>query len=228
MWSPKKTHTCDTYMSTYWYLLLWGARGYYIYAIVLLSTPNPNTDAKCFSHSRNPEIISIAMMGNYVCEPPSRQAMVALYVFLEYLTHSNPVTNTDDPALTLDYKLYGHCQINLVTPEHNKTFPESPGPATLHELMYWDHWVSAHIYIICISICIKCLLTFTQSRKNIHTNIQTRYFWCMDCVTSVSHPGYLRPAHTSSGADPGGGPGPPLSESLGIDFYSGYRKKIQV
>ena len=31
-----------------------------------------------------------------------------------------------------------------------------------------------------------------------------------------------------SGADPGGGgggPGPPLSESLGIDFYSGYRKK---
>ena len=23
----------------------------------------------------------------------------------------------------------------------------------------------------------------------------------------------------------GGGPGPPLSESLGIDFYSGYRKK---
>ena len=34
-----------------------------------------------------------------------------------------------------------------------------------------------------------------------------------------------------SGADPGGGgggPGPPLSESLGIDFYSGYRKKIQV
>ena len=30
------------------------------------------------------------------------------------------------------------------------------------------------------------------------------------------------------GADPGGGPGgpgPPLSESLGIDFYSGYRKK---
>ena len=25
-----------------------------------------------------------------------------------------------------------------------------------------------------------------------------------------------------------GGPGPPLSESLGIDFYSGYRKKIQV
>ena len=34
-----------------------------------------------------------------------------------------------------------------------------------------------------------------------------------------------------AGADPGGGPGgpgPPLSESLGIDFYSGYRKKIQV
>ena len=31
-------------------------------------------------------------------------------------------------------------------------------------------------------------------------------------------------------ADPGGagGPGPPLSESFGIDFYSGYRKKIQV
>ena len=30
-----------------------------------------------------------------------------------------------------------------------------------------------------------------------------------------------------TGADPGGGPGgpPPLSESLGIDFYSGYRKK---
>ena len=27
---------------------------------------------------------------------------------------------------------------------------------------------------------------------------------------------------------PGGGGGPPLSESLGIDFYSGFRKKIQV
>ena len=30
------------------------------------------------------------------------------------------------------------------------------------------------------------------------------------------------------GADPGGGaggPGPPLSENLGIDFYSGFRKK---
>ena len=26
-----------------------------------------------------------------------------------------------------------------------------------------------------------------------------------------------------SGADPGGGPGPPLSENLGIDFYSGFR-----
>ena len=25
-----------------------------------------------------------------------------------------------------------------------------------------------------------------------------------------------------------GGPGPPLSENLGIDFYSGFRKKIQV
>ena len=34
-----------------------------------------------------------------------------------------------------------------------------------------------------------------------------------------------------AGADPGGGPGgpgPPLSENLGIDFYSGFRKKIQV
>ena len=34
------------------------------------------------------------------------------------------------------------------------------------------------------------------------------------------------------GADPGGGGGgpgpPPLSENLGIDFYSGFRKKIQV
>ena len=26
----------------------------------------------------------------------------------------------------------------------------------------------------------------------------------------------------------GGGPGPPLSENLGIDFYSGFRKQIQV
>ena len=30
-----------------------------------------------------------------------------------------------------------------------------------------------------------------------------------------------------AGADPGGGGGG-LSESLGIDFYSGFRKKIQV
>ena len=26
-----------------------------------------------------------------------------------------------------------------------------------------------------------------------------------------------------TGADPGGGPGPSLSENLGIDFYSGFR-----
>ena len=28
-----------------------------------------------------------------------------------------------------------------------------------------------------------------------------------------------------TGADPAGGPGPPLSENLGIDFYSGFREK---
>ena len=34
----------------------------------------------------------------------------------------------------------------------------------------------------------------------------------------------------AAGADPGGArpPPPPFSESLGIDFYSGFRKKIQV
>ena len=31
-----------------------------------------------------------------------------------------------------------------------------------------------------------------------------------------------------AGADPGGGARAPLSESLGIDFYSFFRKKIQV
>ena len=42
---------------------------------------------------------------------------------------------------------------------------------------------------------------------------------------------YFLPMNTimypSAGADPGGGgPGPPLSEILGIDFYSGFKKKI--
>ena len=36
------------------------------------------------------------------------------------------------------------------------------------------------------------------------------------------------PAAGLRGGSRGGGPGPPLSENLGIDFYSGFRKKIQV
>ena len=34
--------------------------------------------------------------------------------------------------------------------------------------------------------------------------------------------------NSTAGADPGGGPGPPLSENLGIDFYSGFRNFFHV
>ena len=44
-------------------------------------------------------------------------------------------------------------------------------------------------------------------------------------VTFMCKHGYNRGG--SRGGGPGG-PGPPLSENLGIDFYSGFRKKIQV
>ena len=49
-----------------------------------------------------------------------------------------------------------------------------------------------------------------------------------DCLTCII-PEYTSIGMNISGADPGrggGGPAPPpLSESLGIDFYSGFRKK---
>ena len=89
-------------------------------------------------------MISIAMMGHFVCQKPSKQAMAALYVFLEYLMEKDPATGAQTPVLAKNYSLYGHCQINIQTAKHNKTFPDSPGAGVMQEIRYWKtHWVSS-------------------------------------------------------------------------------------
>ena len=90
------------------------------------------------SNSRNSDIISIAFLGDFICEPPSRVAIMALYVFLEYLQK-----NTTDgvPVLHQNYTLYGHCQINIDHPEEGK-FTDAPGAALLNEIMHWKRYVS--------------------------------------------------------------------------------------
>ena len=89
--------------------------------------------------SRNSEIVSIAIMGHYTCQKPGSEAMVALYVFLDYITNMTPETQIKEPILDQNYHLYGHCQINI---NKKVRFPDSPGAGVMQELQFWTkHWV---------------------------------------------------------------------------------------
>ncbi|KAK2150985.1 hypothetical protein LSH36_380g02079 [Paralvinella palmiformis] len=88
---------------------------------------------------RNSEIVSIAIMGHYACQKPGSEAMVALYVFLDYITNMTPETQIKEPILVQNYHLYGQCQINI---NKKVRFPDSPGAGVMQELQFWTkHWV---------------------------------------------------------------------------------------
>ena len=109
-------------------------------------------------------MVSIALLGNFICDAPSRSAIMALYVFLEFLQQGDPTTGgTPDAVLDKDYKLYGHCQINIQEPDHNKTFPDSPGAAFLREIQYWQRHVRLHeIYRFRYILCTAEILCFSN------------------------------------------------------------------
>ncbi len=74
----------------------------------------------------NHRILSIAFIGNYVCDLPTRVAINSLFSFLEYMVNQT--------VISANYTLYGHCQTRAV-------FPDSPGAALMMQIRTWEHWV---------------------------------------------------------------------------------------